>query len=56
MDESAPMDGKKSEQGIVVKKPTRKTTKVGDRSFIGWTSIDPKGNDLMRSLTVHVRK
>jgi len=56
MDEFAPMDGKKSEQGIVVKKPIRKATKVGDHSCIGWTSIDSKGNDLMRSLTAHVRK
>lgn len=56
MDEFAPMDGKKSEQGIVVKKPIRKATKIGDHSNIEWTSVHPKGNDLMRSLTAHVRK
>lgn len=33
MDEFAPMDGKKSEQGIVVNKLTRKATKVSDHLF-----------------------
>lgn len=51
------MDGKKSEQGIVVNKLIGKATKVSDFSFlIGETSTDSKGSDLMRSPSAHVRK